>query len=251
MWARSVMTTTCFTVLSWSPHAFDDRQQVEVDEDHLVLGMVGDIGDVLGRQPRVERVQHRADAGNAEIELEMAIGVPGDGADPVAELDAQPLQRLGQLLGALARVPVAVAVDRPLDRARHDLDVGIVGGGEVDDLRNQQRTVLHQAEHGVSSVTLAARNEGFCDWWAASAWFSTKSRPAGKRPGGVIPPPAGCHPPAGHTSASGIGSCSRCTRSSDISAAGPARRRSAPRRSASRLCCRRRRPARSARRRCG
>ena len=150
MWARSVMTTTCFTVLSVLVHALDDRQQVEVDEDDLVFGVVGDIGDMLGRQPRIERVQHRADAGDAEIELEMAIGVPGDGADPVAELDAQALQRLGELLGALGRVAVAVAMDRPLDRARDDLDVGIVGGGEIDHLRNQQRTVLHQAEHGVS-----------------------------------------------------------------------------------------------------
>ena len=70
------------------PHAFDDRQQVEVDEDDFVLGMVGDIGHVLGRQPRVDRVQYRADAGDAEIELEMAVGVPGDGADPVSQLDA-------------------------------------------------------------------------------------------------------------------------------------------------------------------
>jgi hypothetical protein len=38
-------------------------------------------------------MQHRADAGDAEIELEMAVGVPGDGADPVTELDAQPLER--------------------------------------------------------------------------------------------------------------------------------------------------------------
>ena len=150
--------------LEMRPHALDDRQQVEVDEDRLVLGVVGDVGDVLGRQPRVDRVQHGADAGDAEIELEVAIGVPGDGADRIAELDAQPLQGLGELLGALGRVLVAVAVDRPLDRAGHDLDVGVVPSGKVDDLRNQQRTVLHQAEHGVSSVTLAARNEGFCDW---------------------------------------------------------------------------------------
>jgi hypothetical protein len=138
------------------PHALDDRQQVEVDEDRLVLGVIGDVGDVLGRQPRVDGVQHGADAGDAEIELEVAIGVPGDGAHRIAELDAQPLQRLGHLLGAPQRVPVAVAVHRPLDRARDDLDVGVVPPGEVDDLRDQQRTVLHQAEHGVSvQVALA------------------------------------------------------------------------------------------------
>ena len=46
----------------------------------------------------------------------------------------------------------AVAMDRPFDRAAHDLDLGVVGRGEIDHLRDQQRTVLHQAEHGVSVV---------------------------------------------------------------------------------------------------
>ena len=147
--------------------ALDDRHEVQVDEDDLVLGMVGDVGHMLGRQARVQRVQHGADAGDAEIELEMPVGVPGDGADPVAELDAQPLQRFGQLLGALVRVLVAVAVDRPLDGARHDLDVGIGGGRIVDDLRDQQRTVLHQTLHGVPSLTRAARYEGFLGLGAA------------------------------------------------------------------------------------
>jgi hypothetical protein len=63
----------------------------------------------------------------------------------------RPLQRLGDLLGALLRGAIAVAMDRSLDRAGDDLDVREVAGGEVDHLRDQQRTVLHQAEHGVSS----------------------------------------------------------------------------------------------------
>ena len=145
------------------PHAFDHGDQVEVDEDHLVFGMVGDIGDMLGRQPRIDGVQYRADAGDAEIELEMAVGVPGDGADPVAELDAQVLERLGHLLGALLRIAITVAMNRPFDCPGHDLDLGVGGGREVDDLRNQQRAVLHQSQHGVSSVTHAARYEGFED----------------------------------------------------------------------------------------
>ncbi len=135
------------------PHALDDRQQVQVDENDLILGMVGDVGHVLGRQPRIDGVQDGADAGDAEIELEMAVAVPGNGAHPVAELDAQPLQGLGKLVGALGGIPVAVAVDRPFDGARDDLDIGVIGGRIVDDLRDQQRTVLHQAEHVVSSLT--------------------------------------------------------------------------------------------------
>ena len=137
--------------LELGEHALDDRQQVEVDEDDLVFGVVGDVGDMFGREARIERVQHGADAGDAEIELEVAIGVPGDGADPVSELDAQSLERLSQLLGTLGRIPVAVAMDRALDRAGDDLDVGIVARREIDHLGDQQRTVLHQAKHVVPS----------------------------------------------------------------------------------------------------
>ena len=147
--------------LEVGPHALDDRQQVEIDEDHLILGMVGDVGHMVGRQTRIDGVQHGAQAGDAEIELEMAMGVPSKGADAIAELDAQTLQRLGDLLGALGGILVAVAVDRALDRAGDDLDVGVIGRGEIDHLRNQQRAVLHQAEHGVSPVTQCRLIEGF------------------------------------------------------------------------------------------
>ena len=142
--------------LELADHALDDRQQVEVDKDDLVFGVVGDVGHMLGREARVQGVQHGAEAGDAEIELEMAVGVPGNGADPVAELDAQALQRLGQLLGAPGGVLVAVAMDRALDRARDDLDIGVVARREIDHLGDQQRAVLHQAKHGVPSFVLCA-----------------------------------------------------------------------------------------------
>jgi U4/U6.U5 tri-snRNP-associated protein 2 len=81
--------------------------------------------------------------------------------------DSPVLQRFGELLGALVRVLVAVAVYRTFDGPRHDLDVGIGGGRIVDDLRDQQRTVLHQTQHGVSSLTRAARYVGFLGLGAA------------------------------------------------------------------------------------
>ena len=138
-------------------HAFDDRQQVQVDEDDLVFGMVGDVAHMLRREARIDRVQHGAEAGDAEVELEMAIGVPGQRADAVAELDAEALERFGKLLGTLLRVAIAVAVDRTFDRARDDLDVGIIACREIDHLGDQQRTVLHQAKHVVSSFRSYAR----------------------------------------------------------------------------------------------
>ena len=209
MWARSVISTTCFTVLSLSHTPSTIGSRLRSTKSDLILGMVGDVGDMLGRQPRVDGVQHRADAGDAEIELEMAVGVPGDGADPVAELDAQPLQRLGELLGALGRVPIAVAVDRPLDGARDDLDLGIVGGGEVDDLRNQQRTVLHQPKHGVS-LFYACRS--ICRLLRLASGLRSGSRPSPCPPGSDTHPSVTAKRSPSSPSRSGLGLASTSSR---------------------------------------
>ena len=64
-----------------------------------VLGVVDDVGQLLGREPDVERVQHGPHAGDGEIGLEVALVVPAEGADAVARLDAEPGQGGGQLLG--------------------------------------------------------------------------------------------------------------------------------------------------------
>src|SRR5690606_25066837 len=38
--------------------AVQQRQQRRVDEHHAVIGVVDDVGDLVGCQPQVERVQH-------------------------------------------------------------------------------------------------------------------------------------------------------------------------------------------------
>jgi hypothetical protein len=60
------------------PQQLDQRA---VDEDDLVLGVVDDVGELLGEQADVERVQHPAAAGRGEVELEVAGGVPGERRD--------------------------------------------------------------------------------------------------------------------------------------------------------------------------
>ena len=41
-------------------HGLDDGQESHVKAQHLVFGMVGNPGDLLGMQPRIEGVQHPA-----------------------------------------------------------------------------------------------------------------------------------------------------------------------------------------------
>ena len=63
----------------------------------------------------------RADAGDAVPGLEMAVGVPGQRGDAVAELDPVALEPLRDLERALAQLAVVGAVDRPFDEAADDL----------------------------------------------------------------------------------------------------------------------------------
>ena len=137
---------------------FHGGQQVEVDEEELILGVVHDVDDLLGKEPRIDRVADRTHAGDAVVEFEVAVAVPGQRADAVAGLDAEREQRLGHLLRALVGVAVGVAVDRPFDGAGDDLGIAVVEGGMLDELRNQKRAVLHEAEHRASllSCRLAA-----------------------------------------------------------------------------------------------
>ena len=126
----------------------EDRHEGEVGEDHAVAAMVGDPGDLLGEEARVQRVVDRAGAGDAVPGFEVPPAVPGERADAVADADAVLDEALSHLERALADRGVARLVDRPLDRARDHLAIRMVGRGMIDDAVHQKRPVLHQAAHG-------------------------------------------------------------------------------------------------------
>ena len=86
------------------------RQQRGIHKHHLVLGVVGDIHNLIGKQANIQRMQHAARAWRAEVDLQEAIGVPGEGRHPAIWADVEPIQRVGQSRGALDHVGVGVAV---------------------------------------------------------------------------------------------------------------------------------------------
>jgi hypothetical protein len=51
--------------------------------------VVGDVGDLLRKQARIDGVADGGDAGDGVIDLEVAMAIPGQGADAVLGLDAQ------------------------------------------------------------------------------------------------------------------------------------------------------------------
>ncbi len=75
----------------------EQAEQRAVDEDHLVVGMVDDVGELLGEEPDVQRVQDPTGARCGEVQLEMARRVPRErrhttvGGDPqVVEHPTEP-----------------------------------------------------------------------------------------------------------------------------------------------------------------
>ncbi len=74
----------------------------------------------------------------------MVLAVPGQGADPVAEPQPQPLQRAGQAVGADPQVGVADPPHRPPSLGRDDLAIARPLGGMVQELVDGEREGLHQ-----------------------------------------------------------------------------------------------------------
>ena len=60
----------------------EQADQRVVDDDDLVLGVVGDVDELLGEQPDVQRVQHGAHRGDREVGLEVLGVVPLEGRRP-------------------------------------------------------------------------------------------------------------------------------------------------------------------------
>ena len=111
----------------------EDRRQAGVGDEHGVLGVADDVADLLRRQPDVDGVHHRAHAGDGEVRLLVLLGVPGEGRDPVAGLDAQAAQAGRQLIHTVGQRPELDA-PHPVGLAGDDLAVGVGGPAVVEDV---------------------------------------------------------------------------------------------------------------------
>ena len=86
------------------PHLFPQRQQRFVDEHRAVVGVVDDVGELVGVEAEVERVEDAADERDAEVGLEVRAVVPAERGDAVAGADAEVEQGAGEAPGAAGEV---------------------------------------------------------------------------------------------------------------------------------------------------
>ena len=68
-------------------HFGQQRQEIGMDEDHIILGMVDGIGDLRRRQPDVHGMQHSAHHRHCEKCLEIAVRVPVHDSDDLPRPD--------------------------------------------------------------------------------------------------------------------------------------------------------------------
>ena len=135
---------------------FGEWDEGEVQEEDSVLRVVHDV-DELGRvEAGIERVTDRAHARNAEVDLEVAVRIPCQSGEPIADLDPARCERAGELLRPLPHVAPRVTVDRAFHRTRHDVLVRVDSSRMLDQGRDEQGPLHHPAAHrrllGIGSV---------------------------------------------------------------------------------------------------
>ncbi|PAV69244.1 hypothetical protein WR25_05509 [Diploscapter pachys] len=125
----------------------DDRLERAIIEQHPVLGMVGDIDQLVVEQPWVDRMDHAAHADRAVPCDQVVRVVHRQRRDPVARAHAQPFQRPRQP-PRIARdaLPVGsrLAAVRPM---RHDLARGMFARRMIEQCRYPEFEILHAAQH--------------------------------------------------------------------------------------------------------
>ena len=137
----SSIITRCFSRSNVGSSGASSAEQRPIDEDHLVVGVVDDVGELLGEQPDVERVQHSAGARRGEVQLEVAGGVPRERGDTTVGRDAEVVEHAAELAGP--RRPLAVG--RPLAPGpgrRDDALVRVVLLGPLEDVRDRRAARL-------------------------------------------------------------------------------------------------------------
>src|SRR5579859_5884291 len=89
----------------------------------------------------------RANAHDAVPRLQMAPGIPGNGGNAVAELDAVAIQMLRYLERAAVDFGIIGAMDGAFDRSCDDLLGSMNGRRMFENSVTKQRPVLHQPTH--------------------------------------------------------------------------------------------------------
>jgi hypothetical protein len=125
--------------------ALDQWGKGAIEEQHAVFGVVHDVNQLLGMQPRVAGVYHHAAPGYGVIEFQMPMVIPGKGRDGIARAQPQVRKRMRELARARGALRIGVAKQRSVRLARHDFRIAELGGGMFDHTGYQQGPIHAEA----------------------------------------------------------------------------------------------------------
>ena len=133
----------------------DDRLEGAIVQQHAVLGMIGDIDQLLVEQARVDRVDDAAHADDTVPRRQMIAVVHRQRRHPAAGADAEPFQCLREPPRIMGDAGPGRAGLTAIGPAGHDLAAAMLARGMVDQARHPQRIVLHPAQHRPSPLVLS------------------------------------------------------------------------------------------------
>ena len=132
----------------------------EVVEQSYILGVLRDERHLLRKETRVDGMANGADGRDREVGLHVLLIVPGERRDAISAPHARGDQRAGELAyPALDLVPVRT-VEGAVATPRDDRRVGVVERGVRERVRDEQRPILNQTEHGGTFVFLRQSEHG-------------------------------------------------------------------------------------------
>jgi hypothetical protein len=137
-------------------------KQAMVHEDEPILGVVDDVGQLVGMQARIQGVQHCTNRGNRKIRFEMLMVIPRERGYPVAADDAKLFQTSRQPLGAVDHVRVTVTMHGFVGLTTDDLGGPVKDIGPPENGGNRQLTIHHETAHG-SLFTGGSKNQDPAD----------------------------------------------------------------------------------------
>ena len=131
---------------------FHDGQKGAFEKQHPVCGVVCDVGNLRRDQSWIDRMPDRAQTRDTVFDLEMPVIIPRQRGNPVAWTDAPAPQRIGQFARPARRVVISIPVNRTFGATGNNLGVAMEPVGMLQQRRQQQRLVLHQALHGITPI---------------------------------------------------------------------------------------------------
>ena len=132
----------------------NEGNQVGIDEDHLVLGVVDDVNDLVGKKPQIDRVTHAPGVGGRPVQLMMSLVVPGKRADGIPNLQTQGVHCRGKLPHSNVGGSIGRSRDRPVRLDRNDLLIRVDPHRMVVKSGHQEREVVLHMWHQLSPMSL-------------------------------------------------------------------------------------------------